>query len=116
MDSLKILRFWAAAAWADGELHPTESAALERLIEASELSLDDRREALALLHAAPDVDVAELAELRPEAREGIYRAAIRIVRLDKRVTDDERQFLATLRGALTLDAETIATIEAEAER
>ncbi len=116
MDSLRTLRLWAAAAWSDGELHPAEAAALERLIEASGLSTEERREALALLERAPDVDVAEIAELPPEAREGIYRAALGIVRLDKVVKDSEERFLASLRGALDLDDDVLRRIEAEFSR
>jgi uncharacterized membrane protein YebE (DUF533 family) len=116
MDSLRTLRFWAAAAWADDELHPSEAAALRRLIEASELTSEERHEAEKLLENAPDVDLAEIAQLRPESREGIYRAARAIVRLDKVVTDDEKRFLATLRSALALDEATIETIDREFDR
>lgn len=111
---MQILRLWAAAAWADGKLHPAEAGALERLIEASEeLTGEERREAARLLDAAPSVDVSEVKGLRPEAREGVYRAAIGIVRLDGKVTAEERAFLSRLRGVLDLDEATIARIEAE---
>jgi len=72
-----------------------------------------REEARKLLTAAPDVDVAEVRELPPEAREGVYRAALGIVKLDRVVTDDERAFLARLRAALDLDESIIARIEKE---
>ncbi len=115
MDSVRILRLWAACAWSDGELHPAEAQALERFIEASDdMSPDDRLAARALLSSAPDVDVDEVRGLSAEAREGVYRAARGIVKLDRKVTDEERAFLARLRGALDLDEATIAAIEAEA--
>jgi hypothetical protein len=115
MDSLRILRLWAACAWADNELHPAEAAALERLIDASDdLTADERIEAKALLTAAPDVDLAEVRELSTEAREGVYRAALGIVRLDRTVTADEEAFLQRLRAALDVDEATVARIDAEA--
>jgi uncharacterized membrane protein YebE (DUF533 family) len=114
MDSMKILRLWAACAWADGTMHPAEAAAIERLISASDdLSADERGEATRFLTAAPDVDLAEVRELPPVAREGVYRAARGIVRLDRQVTPDEETFLERLRGELDLDAAAIERIEAE---
>lgn len=114
MDSLLVVRLWAAAAWADGKMHPNEAAALRRLIAASE-DLDGERaaQALQLLERA-DVSPAEVKALPREAREGVYRAALGIVKLDGQVTDDERAFLARLRAAIDLDEPTLARIEAEA--
>ncbi|HEY3358438.1 MAG TPA: tellurite resistance TerB family protein [Polyangia bacterium] len=112
MDSLRILRLWAAAAWADGELHPAEAAALRRFIEASDdLSADARREAFRLLDGPTAVDVDEVRALRPEAREGVYRAALDIVRLDRKVTPEEEGFLERLRRVLDLDEAVLARIE-----
>ena len=112
MDSLRILRLWAAAAWADGVLHPTEAAALKRFIEASDdLSADDRKEAFRLLDGPTAVDVAEVRALRPEAREGVYRAALDIVRLDRVVVPEEEAFLKRLRLVLDLDEKILARIE-----
>ncbi len=111
---MRILRLWAACAWSDGELHEAEAAALQRFIGASdELTGDQRAEAQALLAGAPDVDVAEVRELSAEARQGVYRAARGIVRLDRKVTDEETEFLDRLRAALDLDEATIARIESE---
>lgn len=111
---MKILRLWAACAWADGTMHPAEAAAIQRLIEASDdLSADQRGEAMRFLAAAPDVDVAEVRELAPAAREGVYRAALGIVRLDREVTEDEEAFLARLRAELSLEEAAIARIEGE---
>ncbi len=115
MESLQILRLWAAAAWADETLHPTEAAALKRLIDASDdLSAQERDTALTYLATAPEVDVEEVKSLSQEAREGVYRAALGIVMLDRELVDSERAFLARLRGALKLDAATIAKLDAEA--
>lgn len=112
---MRILRLWAACAWADEELHPAEAAALQRFIGASDdLTSDQRGEAQALLAAAPEVNVDEVRALSAEAREGVYRAALGIVRLDRKVTDDEKAFLARLRASLDLDEATIQQIEAHA--
>jgi tellurite resistance protein len=111
MENMLIVRMWAAAAWADGKMHPAEAAALRRLIDASEGL--DKEKAIELLNSA-DVDVNEVKTLPPEAREGVYRAALGIVKIDGVVTDDEKAFIARLRGALDLDETTLARIEAEA--
>jgi len=114
MDSLRILRLWAAAAWADGELHPKEAAALQRFIDASDdLSADQRKEAQAVLRAAPDVDPDEVRALSAAAREGVYRAARGIVKLDRKVTPDEEAFLERLRRSLDLDEAILARLDAE---
>jgi len=115
VETLRIIRLWAAAAWSDGVLHPAEAAALERLIEASDdLSGAERLEAQAFLGEAPAVDPAEVADLSPAAREGVYRAALGIVALDGKVTYGERSFLARLRASLELDEATLDKLEQEA--
>jgi uncharacterized membrane protein YebE (DUF533 family) len=114
LDNLRILRLWAAAAWADGILHPSEAAALQRWIDASDdFTPDVRKQAAALLAAKPDVDPAEVRQLAPAAREGVYRAALGIVGLDGQVVDSERSFLARLKEVLDLPAATIEKIERE---
>lgn len=114
MDSLKIVRLWAAAAWADGAMHPSEAAALKRIIEASEeLSPNDQEEARSYLVSAPAVDLAEVKSLSAEAREGVYRAARKIVVLDQELAPSETEFLSRLRNSLDLDAATIAKLDAE---
>lgn len=114
MESYRIARLWAAAAWADGTLHPREREALQRFIAASpELGRGTRGATLALLDAKPDVDPSELAELSRDAREGVYRAVLGIVRLDGKVTGDEDAWLAKLREHLDLDEATRARIERE---
>jgi tellurite resistance protein len=110
MDNLLIVRMWAAAAWADGKMHPNEAAALRRLIEASDGI--DKEKALELLVSA-DVDINEVKKLPAEAREGVYRAALSIVEIDGEVTDSERAFIARLRTAVNLDEATLRRIETE---
>ncbi len=115
MESQTILRLWAAAAWADGAMHPSEAAALERLIRASdELSETEREEAQSYLIAKPEIVLSEEVQgLSPEAREGVYRAARGIVMLDRELAPEEEEFLSRLRVSLELDEATIAKLDAE---
>ena len=115
MEMLTILRMWAGAAWADGELHPSEEAALRRLIDASEeeLGKDGKATALALLSAPPVVKPEEVGKLASASREGVYRAALGIVRLDGKVTGDEEAWVVRLRERLNLDPAVLAKIDAE---
>lgn len=110
MDSMQIVRMWAAAAWADGKMHPEEAAALKRLIDASDDL--DKHAALKLLESA-DVDINEVKKLPLDAREGVYRAAMDIVEIDGEVTDAERAFIARLREVIGLDEATLRKIETE---
>jgi len=117
MDSLRIFRLWAAAAWADGVLHVTEEAALRRFLEATtDLRADERKQAFAYLEGPLTLDPAEVAALNRDAREGVYRAVLGIVRLDRVVTSEELAWLERLRAHLDLDATTIARIESEHRR
>lgn len=114
MESYRIARLWAAAAWADGVLHPREREALRRFVAAStELDAATRKAALQLLDAPPVVEPSELGALSRDAREGVYRAVLGIVRLDGVVTGDEESWLAKLREHLALDDATRARIERE---
>ena len=84
-----------------------------RLIAASDdLTAEQQDEARGFLAAPPAVELDEVRELPAAAREGVYRAALEIVRLDRKVTEDEKQFLSRLRAALNLDEATIKDIEA----
>jgi uncharacterized membrane protein YebE (DUF533 family) len=111
-NELKILHAWAAAAWADGKLHPEEKRALHRFIGASSgLTPEERADAEALLESPQQLDAAELKTLGKDEREGIYRAARAIVGLDRTVSVQELEWLARLRGELELDQATLAVIE-----
>ncbi len=115
METLQIARLWAAAAWADGKVHPAEAAALRRFIEASEdLDGAGKQAAHDLLVSNPRVDLGELERLSKDAKEGVYRAALGIVRLDGSVTPDEVEWLKALRARLALDEALLQRIEREA--
>ena len=115
MDSLQIVKLWAAAAWADNELHPREAAALQRLIDSSEdLDTEALSEAGGYLHSKPQISDEDVRELSEPARQGVYRAATQLIAIDGKLTDDEMTFLAKLRKTLDLDEETVKKIESEA--
>lgn len=114
MESLQIARIWAAAAWADDKLHPKEAEALRRFIDASsDLDAESRQAAFALLDHKPAVELAEVERLHPDARQGVLRAALGIVKLDGKVTPDEEAWLARLRAQLGLEQTTVAKIQNE---
>lgn len=114
MDTLRIIEFWAAAAWADGEVHSAEAAAIERLIQASpELTRGERERAYTMLATPPRVSVDAVGRIDPIARQGIYRAVLGIAQLDGVLHEQERAFISRLRGAVQLDEATLTAIEAE---
>jgi uncharacterized tellurite resistance protein B-like protein len=105
-----VIRVWAAMAWADGEIHPREAGAMKRLISAAELNDAERDKALGFLEERVELETAQLASLSPEAREGIYRAAVRLAGIDKDLADNEITLLERLRDGLKLDQETAERI------
>lgn len=112
-ESFAIARLWAAAAWADGELHPAEAAAYFRFLEAAGLDDAQKLQAEGFLEKKPAVSFDEVEKLSTPAKEGLYRAIIGLVLIDGKVTDDELQFVTRLRDQLGLDAATILRIESE---
>jgi uncharacterized membrane protein YebE (DUF533 family) len=111
MDDLRIFRLWAAAAWADGVIHPAEAAALQRWLDAAEgMTPDARKEAARMIAVRPEVDPAEVNALSTAAREGVYRAALAISALDGKVVTAERDFLERLRTVLKIDPKTLERI------
>ncbi len=108
---LQVIRVWAALAWADGVIAKSEAAAIQRLIRGSELSDSEKQLALGFLDKRPEYDPTVMAKLSSEAREGIYRAAVRLATLDGVFADSERDFLLKLRGALSLSDDIAQEIE-----
>lgn len=102
---LSVIRVWAALAWADGVIAKPEAAAMKRLIDGSaELSDQERNIALGFLEKKVDLETANVAGLTGEAKEGIYRAALRLAGIDLHVDDAELAFLEKLRVAFGLTA------------
>jgi len=109
---LSVIRIWAALAWADGVMQPSEAAAMRRLIDAAELSDADRAQALSFLDQKVELDTSNVADLGEDARRGIYRAACRLAAVDRTVAEDERAFLVRLRDGLAISAQVAQEIEA----
>lgn len=67
--------------------------------------IDDaaRAEALSWLQQKVELDTSELENLRPDARENLYRSAVRIAALDREIAEEERAFLLVLRERLSID-------------
>jgi tellurite resistance protein len=108
---LQVFRVWAALAWADGVIAKSEAAAIQRLVRGSSLSEDEKGIALGFLDKRPEYDAQALASLSSDAREGIYKAAVRLAALDGVFADGEKDFLMKLRGALSLSTERAEEIE-----
>lgn len=107
-----IIRVWAAMAWADGIIAEAEAIGLRRLIERTNaLTEEERQTALGFLDNRVELDAARLAELNPELRKGVYRAAVRLAAIDQHIADSERTLLLRLREALALDEATARELE-----
>ncbi|MCA9678590.1 MAG: DUF533 domain-containing protein [Kofleriaceae bacterium] len=109
---LSVIRVWAAMVWADGVVAPAEAKALRRLIDAAELTDDERGTAHKFLEQRVDLDTVGVADLSEDARRGIYRAACRIAAVDREVAGSERELLDRLRGHLGIALEVAKDIEA----
>lgn len=110
---LSVIRVWAALAWADGVIAKSEAAAMNRLIDGTtELSDAERATAKGFLTSKVELETASVAKLAPEAREGIYRAAVRLAGIDLDVAEAELSFLKRLRDGLGLSAARADEIQA----
>jgi uncharacterized tellurite resistance protein B-like protein len=112
---LQVIRIWAAMAWADGVIAASEAAAMKRLIAGTpELSDNERELALGFLDKKVDLDTSGLAAMSAPAREGIYRAALRLSMIDGTVADAETKLLGRLREGLGISEEQAGAIRASA--
>ena len=113
---LSVIRMWAAVAWADGVMSETEADSLGRLIRTADLTEDERAGARSFLNTKtelPETYLANLANLAPEARSGIYRAACRMAVVDHVFSVTERALLDRLRNLLGIPAAAAQDIEAD---
>jgi uncharacterized membrane protein YebE (DUF533 family) len=109
---LSVIRLWAALAWADGVVAAAEATALRRLIDAAQLSDEERTTAQGFLTARVELEPANLEGLSIDSRQGIYRAACRLAAVDRGVADVERSFLGRLRSILAVAPDAAQDIEA----
>jgi uncharacterized membrane protein YebE (DUF533 family) len=109
---LTVIRIWAAMAWADGVLAEAEASALRRLISGAQLDDEEVAKARSYLEHRTELGDEGLAELSPDAKNGIYRAACRMAALDREVAQSERSMLVKLRDALGLSLDAAREVEA----
>lgn len=107
---LDVMHIWAGAAWADGVLAPNERRLLGGLIEDADVSDATRDSARRFLDAPVKLDDAHADRLGPEERAGVFRAAAKMMTVDRLVSDDERTFLRRLAPVLALDEATAREI------
>ncbi len=108
---LAVIRVWAALAWADGVIQESERHAISKLISVAQLSEAERNEAKSYLDSKVELQTESISGLSMAAREGIYRAALRLAMVDLDVADAETAMLKRLRDGLSISDETAATIE-----
>src|ERR1041385_5804444 len=102
---LSVIRMWAAVAWADGVMTPTEVASLSRLIRTADLTDDERAAAQLFITNKTGLPETYLTNLMTEARRGVYRAACRMAVVDHVFSVTERALLDLLRNLLGVPAE-----------
>ncbi len=108
---LAVIRVWAALAWADGVIQDSERDAITKLISVAQLSDEDRKTASGLLDAKVELSTDSISGLSGPAREGIYRAALRMALVDLDMAKEETAMLARLREGLNIDEATAKSIE-----
>jgi uncharacterized membrane protein YebE (DUF533 family) len=108
---LSVIRVWAALAWADGVIAESEATGMKRLIGVAQLTDDEKATAIGFLTSRVDLDTSNLAELSPDAKKGIYRAACRLAAVDHDVAAAERIFLGRLRDGLSISEADAKEIE-----
>lgn len=115
METLAIFRIWAAAAWSDDVLHPSEEKALRRFLDrATDLTPADRAAALAMIDKKPEVVLEnEVKNLSQSVKADLYRAVLATVELDGKVTPEEKAFVSRLRDQLALPPSLVRRIDDE---
>jgi uncharacterized membrane protein YebE (DUF533 family) len=108
---LQVIRTWAAMVWADGAVTTNEASAMRRLIGGSELNEAEKQIALGFLDKKVELETGNLDTLGGDAREGIYRAAVKLAAIDNEISEEEIDFLPRLRKALRIDDATAERIE-----
>ena len=111
--NLAVFKVWAAMAWADGKIAPDEARALRRLVENAPLTQDERETALSFLEQQVTLSASDYSNLSVDARQGIYRAACRLAKVDNEVSDTERNLLTQLRSVLSVADTAAGEIELE---
>ena len=108
---LAVIRVWAALAWADDVIQDSERNAITKLISVAQLTDEEREAATAMLDSKVELETESIADLSQPAREGIYRAALRLAMVDLDMAAEEAAMLKRLREGLRISDEAAANIE-----
>jgi hypothetical protein len=108
---LAVIRVWAALAWADDVIQDSERTAILKLISVAQLSDEERATAKGLLDSKVELETGPISGLSKPAREGIYRAALRLAMVDLDLAAEEAEMLGRLRGGLEISDDDAKRIE-----
>jgi CyaY protein len=107
---LQVVRLWAAIAWADGRVAPSEGDALRRVIHAAGFDEATRMTAHGFLDHK--VELSEVLDgISAAARPGVYRIACKMANVDGIVAPMERAALDRLAVSLKMLSEEARQIE-----
>ena len=107
---VQVIKLWAGLVWADGVVTHREAEAMRRLIDGADLTESERGVVLGFLEEKVELEPIDTSGLAPGAREGIYRAALKLSAIDNDMADEEIDFLGKLREGLGIDAATAERI------
>ncbi|AGY59924.1 TerB family tellurite resistance protein [Gloeobacter kilaueensis] len=100
-------RLLVAAAWSDGQLHPSEALLLAQYLPRLNLPFEEQQHLLEYLQIRPAVDTAQIwlqevqaARLDPTESRELTESLKLIVYVDGRLAPEEAQLLAQLSHAL----------------
>lgn len=110
---LRVIRVWGALAWADGVIAAAEAQAMKKVVELADLAEEERAQAMAFLEEPVELSTEGLEDLSESAREGIYKAAVRLANVDLDLASEELTLLERLRDGLSLDAARARALEDE---
>ncbi len=108
---LSVIRVWAALAWADDVIQESERSAIMKLVAVAQLTDEERETAKAMLDSKVELETQPIADLSQPAREGIYRAALRLAMVDLDMADEEAAMLKLLREGLSINDDDASRIE-----
>ncbi len=109
---LAVIRVWAALAWADDVIQESERAAILKLVAVAQLTDEERETAKGMLESKVELETQPIAALSQPAREGIYRAALRLAMVDLDMAEEETAMLKLLRDGLSISEDDSARIAA----
>ncbi|RMG17783.1 MAG: hypothetical protein D6731_03440 [Planctomycetota bacterium] len=105
MDPEQYFTNLVLAAMVDGELDESEVALLERHAENLRLGQEKAQEILERVHSG---ELSEFVKPRsPEARKAAFRAVVRILRADRKITRREQAMIHVLADKMEIPADMV---------